>query len=330
MKKILIIKLSSLGDVFMALPHMDAILAHHADDIVHLLTTQPYVDLFSHHPRLKTVVLDRSRWFAPESVRGRCRWIRREAFDTVYDLQGNRVSRRLVRASRATRRVGKEGGSVYNCYPPSDDESRHVFDRLSDFVGSAGVPPVEPRCVLHPARTDMEWVEKWKADQGVVDGRYVLFHAGSSPGWLSKRWPANSFGELSLLFEQIGLQCIWVGDKEDEGLNHDLASRSGMDATGKFNIMQLYLLGRQARFAVTNDSGPMHILAAAGVPVFAFFGPTDWARHHAFGQKKRAIFRPVDCGPCYKKVCPVKIGHICLDAISSKTVFRQIQLELGL
>ncbi len=329
MKKILIIKLSSLGDIFMALPHMEAILAHYPNDRVTLLTTPSFVDLFLRHPRLETLVLDRSKWFSPNSTLGRMAWIKNQAFDVVFDLQGNRISRLLVRTSRAPLRVGKKGGSVYNCHPVADDENRHVFERLTSFVAAAGIKTVPLHCTLYPSTSDVERVVKWKLDHGILDGRYVVFHAGSSAEWPSKRWPANNFAKLALLFEQTGWQCIWIGGKADEGLNHSLAARAGIDATGKFNTMQLYLLGQTAGLAVTNDSGPMHILSAAGIPVFSFFGPTNWFKHHAAGQKERVIYYPVDCGPCYKKVCPPKKGHICLHAIQPKSVFLKIHQDLG-
>ncbi len=313
----------------MALPHIDAIVKHHPDDDVTLLTTPPFVDLFAEHPRLSTIALDRSKWFTSDSTLGRRAWIKKRRFDVVYDLQGNRISRMLVRSSRAPVRVGKKGGSVYNCHPPSDDENRHVFERLTAFVAAAGIPDVAPRGALYPSTADTERVGRWKTDHGIVDGRYVVLHAGSSPEWPSKRWPANYYEKLALLLEQVGYQCVWVGGKTDEGLNHGLAARAGIDATGKFNTMQLYLLGKNAGLAVTNDSGPMHILAAAGIPVFSFFGPTNWFKHHAAGQKNRVLYHPVDCGPCYKKVCPPKHGHICLHSIQPKTVFSKIQRELG-
>ncbi|MFZ5571079.1 MAG: glycosyltransferase family 9 protein [Thermodesulfobacteriota bacterium] len=329
MRKILIIKLSSLGDIFMALPHIEAVVNHHPGDTVYLLTTPPFADLFAHHPRLKTVILDRSKWLAPDSSLGRRNWIRQGRFDVVYDLQGNRISRMLVRASKAPVRVGKKGGSVYTCHPPSDDEDRHVFERLTSFVAAAGVPEVPSRSTLYPSLADTERVARWKTDHGILDGRYVIFHAGSSPEWPSKRWPADYYEKLALLLEQAGFQCIWVGGRADEGLNHRLASRAGVDATGKFNTMQLYLLGENAAMAVTNDSGPMHILAAAGIPVFTFFGPTNWFKHHAVGQKQRVMYHPVDCGPCYRKKCPPRFGHICMHSIQPKTAFSKIQQELG-
>lgn len=69
MNSILIIKLSSLGDIFMALPHINAILDYHPEDNVRLLTTPPFIDLFCNHPRIKPIILDRTKWIAPESTR---------------------------------------------------------------------------------------------------------------------------------------------------------------------------------------------------------------------------------------------------------------------
>jgi ADP-heptose:LPS heptosyltransferase len=324
---ILIIKLSSLGDIFMALPHIDAILAHHPEDNVTLLTTPPFAPLFAYHPRLSVALLDRSSWIGPESTLGRMVWARKSKFKSVYDLQGNRVSRLVVRWSKADLRLGKEGGSVYNCYPPDDDERRHVFLRLSSFLKAAGMPDVPPRCTLYPSPEDVAEVKAWQAARGLPDSGYVLLHAGSSPEWPSKQWPEKKFATLGGLIEARGGKCVWIGGKEDAALNRRLAAGAGHDATGCFSIRQLYLLALDAVFGVTNDSGPMHVLAAAGIPVYSFFGPTSWARHHAFGQQDRVVYREVDCGPCYKKKCPPQYGHQCLEGLSAEDLFDRIRRD---
>ena len=63
----------------------------------------------------------------------------------------------------------------------------------------------------------------------------------------------------------------------------------GIDATAVFSVTQLAIIGSRARFALTNDSGPMHVLSASGIPVFALFGPSDWRRNHALGQAARVL-----------------------------------------
>jgi ADP-heptose:LPS heptosyltransferase len=105
-------------------------------------------------------------------------------------------------------------------------------------------------------------------------------------------------------------------------LNRELAGRGGIDASGAFSIAELAELGRSARFAVTNDSGPMHVLAAARIPVFGLFGPSNWRRNHALGQAQRVIacvdFDPDFVGADYGD---------CLSAISVDTVWSRLVSE---
>ena len=81
-----------------------------------------------------------------------------------------------------------------------------------------------------------------------------------------------------------GLTPVWVGGTDDADINQSLAADGGIDATGALSIAELAELGRNARCAVTNDSGPMHALSASDIPVYGLFGPSDWRRNHALGQ----------------------------------------------
>ena len=86
---------------------------------------------------------------------------------------------------------------------------------------------------------------------------------------------------------------------------------TGVDATAEFSLLQLAALASHAEFAVTNDSGPMHLLACGSIPVYGLFGPSDWRRNHAVDQVDHVIslnrnepaFRATrleepDSGPC--------------------------------
>ena len=89
--------------------------------------------------------------------------------------------------------------------------------------------------------------------------------------------------------------------------------------TRAFTIVELAELGRRARFAITNDSGPMHVLSAAGIPVFGLFGPSDWRRNHALGQAENVI-------ACVDQV-PGYAGQACADCLAElpvETVWLQL------
>ncbi|MDF1594390.1 MAG: glycosyltransferase family 9 protein [Desulfobacterales bacterium] len=333
MKKILIIKMSALGDVLMALPHVDSILAQHRDDDVWLLTGPAFRELFVNHPRLKVIALDRRKGIGAESTYGRALWVRKQAFDGIYDLQGNRTSRLLVRFSKSPWRVGTQPLRIYHFHPEDfyrQDTPQHVFDRLNETIAAAGLEPARPEAVLYPSPDDITRVVRWKTEQGLADGSFALMHAGSSSDWPSKRWPAEYFLELARRLEASGRRCVWIGGDADREINSGLAREVGMDATGRFSILQLYELGRAAAFAVTNDSGPMHILALSGLPVYAFFGPTNWFRSHAVGQPQRVLTSPVDCSPCFLGRCPPAKAHACLRNIGPEGVYLKIKAEQAL
>jgi len=90
----------------------------------------------------------------------------------------------------------------------------------------------------------------------------------------------------------LAQQCvpiIWIGAGYDADVNRRLAAIHGIDATDTFSIAQIAEIARKARFALANDSGPMHAMAAAEIPVFGFFGPSAWRRNHALGQATRVL-----------------------------------------
>jgi heptosyltransferase-2 len=239
----------------------------------------------------------------------------------------------MVRFSGAARRVGTQPHKIYTHHPEKPytrETEQNVFNRLNETLASAGLPHPEEGARLYPAEKDGAAVTEWKLNNGIRDGGYVLMHAGSSGTWHSKRWPKDNFLELANRFHSMGIKTVWVGAADDREVNHYLSRQIGIDATQRFSIMQLYLLGKDALLAVTNDSGPMHIFAASSIPVFSFFGPTSWIRSHSAGQKSRVFSHDTVCSPCFLGSCPPSNLHNCLILIEPETVFSTIQSQIDL
>ena len=87
----------------------------------------------------------------------------------------------------------------------------------------------------------------------------------------AKRWPEAYFRLLAASLQDHGLQVVWIGSQDEQSLNERLAAHAGTDATAEFGLDGLLALAAQAVFAVSNDSGPMHVLAAAGKKDPGFF-----------------------------------------------------------
>ncbi len=285
MSRILVIKLGALGDVVMATPLLDAIARHHAGDELELLTTPAFVPLFAEWPRYRVTSFARAGWRNNLAV---LRWLRDSRFDRIYDLQANDRTALWCALSGSRERVGNHNRFPYSHHPSDAWRGQcHIFERMRAVLASVGITDIAERPLLPCGEAARLKVATWCQAQGLGDQRVVLLHAGASPTRPEKRWP--HFAALAARLLAIGHKVVWLGAEPDSTRNGELARVGGIDATGVFALPELAELGRHAHFAVTNDSGPMHVLAAADMPVFGLFGPSDWRRNHALGQAAHVI-----------------------------------------
>jgi ADP-heptose:LPS heptosyltransferase len=322
-KHILVIKLGALGDVALSLPHIMKLAEAHANDRVTLLTAPAYAELAAGLP-LQVVSFDRKGFV--EMLR-LLRWLLGQQFDAVYDLQGSLRSRVMTQLTQAEKRVGGRAGIAYTHTPATAPGDAHAFERLNAVLLAGRVEAASHQSSLPVSPAAVERVAGWLQQQGLAGEKLVPIHAGSSRDWLSKRWPEAYFRSLAGALEERGLKIVWIGSQDERSLNARLAAHAGVDATAVFGLAELMALAAQAVFAVSNDSGPMHVLSAAGLPVYAFFGPTDWRRSHAVGQAERVLFKPLPCSPCHLPECPPQRGHACMQGITPAALVKRLQAD---
>jgi ADP-heptose:LPS heptosyltransferase len=255
------------------------------------------------------------------------RWLLRQQFDVVYDLQGSLRSRVMTLLTQAGKRVGRSPGVAYTHTPSAATDRVHAFDRLNDVLVAGGIEAAAPRLQLPVSSAAASRVTAWLQQQGIEDRQLVLVHAGSSSQWPAKRWGETHFLALATALAARGFVVVWIGGEDERAMNGRLACHTGMDATAVFSFTGLLALAGHAAFAVTNDSGPMHVLSAAGLPVYAFFGPTDWRRSHALGQAARVLLNPVPCSPCQLPVCPPERQHACMQGITPEAVLARLEAD---
>jgi len=324
-RQILIIKLGALGDVVLAAPLFARLLDAHASDRVTLLTAPEYRELLGGFHGLRVIGFKRRGLI---NMLRLLRWLLAQQFDVVYDLQGSLRSRVMTLLTQAQLRAGPAPALAYT-HAPSAANRRplHAFERFNAVLRVAGVEAAAASPCLPVRAAAAARVDAWLRQQGFDGRRLALLHAGASPRWSSKRWPEAYFLELAMALEAVGLSVIWLGGEMERESNRRLAEQTGMDASAVFSLSELAALGRHAAFALTNDSGPMHLLACAGLPVYACFGPTDWRRSHALGQSARVLLNPVPCSPCQRPVCPPQRQHACLRGLSPDTVLAKLAAD---
>lgn len=150
----------------------------------------------------------------------------------------------------------------------------------------------------------------------------------------SKRWPAERFAAVAkALSRQHGLQPLVFGSEKDKELVESVvaAESNAVNLAGAFpELRHLVATIAECELMITNDSGPMHIAAALGVPVVAIFGPTDERRSGPWTSESGStvIDRNPDCRPCYNPTCRVQ-GWPCMLDIEAGDVINAAERLLA-
>ena len=295
---VLLIKLGALGDMIMATPLIGQIQKHHEHEELWLLTTPMFYKLFENWSGLNVKTFNRK---GIKSALQTVRWVRSSGFIRLYDLQSNDHTGIICALSNVPERVGNHPRFPYNIHPFENYHGQcHIYERMLEVLTNAGVKAQHSPPCLPVTDSVKAKVANWLTQYKIEDQKFIIIHAGASAKHPEKRWPY--YQHLARTLVDSAYQIVWTGTKSDAELNAQLASVTGIDATDEFSIIELAELGRHARCAITNDSGPMHVLSCSGIPVYAFFGPTNWRRNHAIGQSQNVIiaddqhimkFRPV-------------------------------------
>jgi len=267
--KVLVIKLGALGDFVLATAAMKHIRVAHPRARITLLTTPPFKALAEATGWFDVVETDGRPDGWPANVRMLMR-LRRAKYDRVYDLQTSSRSSAYFQFLRPN--PPPWSGIAKGCSLPHANPHRdlmHTLERQADQLKFAGIwpdAPIEPGTAPAP---DLSFL----ARGAPPEQPYALLVPGGSAHRLDKRWPVERFGELARLLRERGLEVVVIGGPQETPLAAEIAQGAGevRDLTGKTDFGQIASLGAKASLAVGNDTGPLHLIAAAGAPTVALF-----------------------------------------------------------
>ena len=350
--KILIIKPSSLGDVIHSLPFLKVIKSTFHDADIEWVISKNLKEILEGNPLInRLIVFDKDSWTkignlsktVKEAI-GLINILKSGHYDMVVDLQGLLRSGLITFFTSSPLKVGfknaREGSSIFYNKKISVNGSLHAVDRYLEIakaiqkiqkiqnpkskiqnLGKAEFP-------LNVDKTAAENIKKLLG--GLKEKEYIVIVP--SARWETKRWPAGNF---SRLISKLPIQCVIAGSSADKDVAQEVIDSSGssiINLCGRTNLKELTALIAGAKAVVSNDSGPMHIAAALGVPVIALFGPTDpyktgpygWSEIRAEQEKKnlRVIRASIPCSPCFKKKCK---DLLCMDGISVGAVLKELE-----
>lgn len=260
MARILVIRLGALGDFVQSFAPFATIRAHHAHDEVDLLTQKSLAGLGRQSPWFDHVVVDRRPpWHDLPAVLVLRRVLR--SYDFIYDLQTSGRSTRYLRLSGldAWSGIGRGGRAVH------DNPQRrfmHTRARQRDQLRRAGLAPL--------CTPDLSWLA---AGGPVLPAPYGVLVPGAAAHRPAKRWPVARYAALAAQMHARGLLPVIVGGKGEAELAAIIREScpAAVDLTGRTTLSELGGVLARARCAVGNDTGPMHMAAALGVPCTVLF-----------------------------------------------------------
>jgi lipopolysaccharide heptosyltransferase I len=281
-ERLLVVRLSALGDLVHTLPAIPALRAGFPGARLDWVVDQRWAPLLGLAEGIDEVVhLERSAAGFLRCVRQ----LRRGRYSRAIDFQGVYRSAALTWMSGAPRRFGRDRATIrepgaehfYNQhFAPSGG---HVAEMNLGLAAHAGAkPPSEMRFPLHVPPEEMERVQQKLRAAGI--GAYVVVSPGG--GWTSKRWPPERYGALAAeLWRQHEISTMVNVSPSEKGLADAIAETAEPAHLLAWSpeIPELAALVAGAALVVGGDTGPVHLAAALGTRVVALFGGTDPARN---------------------------------------------------
>ncbi|HEY4706015.1 MAG TPA: glycosyltransferase family 9 protein [Thermodesulfobacteriota bacterium] len=330
MMKVLIVKLSSIGDVVHTLPALDALDAGFKRKGIKAridwLVEEAASGMLAGHPQIDEVIVVKRGWGKNLFANLRtAKALRERSYDLVLDFQGLLKSGIWVFLTAGKKRAGFSNAREFSRIflneklPPYDIE-RHAVDRYLDlarhFSGGTG----EARFTLDLAGAERS-VEKKLKDSGVSGPFFVMV---TRARWATKLWQDERFIELAKrVIAERKLKAVLTGGPSELSALAGMSKAIGDGAvTFGTSLKEFAALSVLSSFVVTVDSGPMHIAAAAGAKVVALFGPTAPWRTGPYGKGHVVVRKGLECSPCFKRDCP---DPRCMDGITVDDVVKALQ-----
>jgi lipopolysaccharide heptosyltransferase I len=306
--RILIIKLSAVGDVIHAVPIACALRDQLPGAYLAWAVGPSAGTLLQGHSALDEVIPVPRNWL--KSPRGICRFRRQlqaRRFDAVIDAQCLTKSAILAWLSGARRRIGfgNRWGRELSRFLHTElveTPGPHMIDHNVGLLSALGIS--KPRIhfdmpLYEPEQASMDDVIR----QNHCEGGFAVINVGA--GWESKLWPAERFAAVArYLGSRRGMPAlvVWAGDAERRAAETVVAGSGGYALLApSTTLRELASLTRRAQIFLGSDTGPLHLAVALGTPCVGLYGPWPADRHGPYGPGHIAIQKRVFEGPTRRR-----------------------------
>jgi heptosyltransferase II len=326
-----------IGDAVMSEPALSAIRQAFPKADITLLVKPAIAELFQQHPAIDHLLVYEHRG---RHARLSGKWalgseLRRGRFDVAILFQNAFEAALLAFLAGIPRRYGygTDGRAFLlsdAITAPNRTALAHQTQYYLDLLRPLGITPLPAAPRLFVSDSEEKRMTQRLMEAGIqATERLIGINPGSTYG-SAKRWLPERFAQAAdRMVEQFGGRVVIVGAAGEEALGQAIAEKmlsKPVVLSGRTSIRELMAVIKRCRPFVTNDTGPMHIAAAFGVPVVAIFGPTDFRTTSPFGETHQIVRQPVECSPCLLRECP--IDHRCMTGVTVEQVYEAAAKQL--
>jgi heptosyltransferase I len=363
--KILLIKLSAVGDVIHTIPVLNKLRARFPGARLDWLVTPAIAELLRYNPAIDNVIeFAREDWATPWrpapfiSYARLAAGLRASRYDLVVDMHGQLRTAIFTLATGAPVRIGfdrprgrvwdasarsfppearkhawqgaREGSWIaYTHHIPVPTLDLHAVDRYLNVGPLLGLPdgPADFSFPIPPQAAAN--VETLLRQRGAGGADLVAMAPGTI--WETKHWGSDKFAEVARHFLRKGFALALMGTRRERAVCDEVArlAPGAINVAGQTSLTELAALIRRSAISVTNDSGPMHLAVALGRPVVSVFGPTDAVWIGPYGRADAVLQSGIACSPCYLRTlarCPH--GHACMHKVPASAVIERAEAIL--
>ena len=365
-RKILLIKLSAVGDVVHTIPVLNKLRRRYPMAQLDWLVTPAIAELLRHHPAITNVIeFEREAWSTPwrltpfASYARLAAKLRAAAYDLVVDMHGQFRTAALTLATGAPARIGfdrprarvwdtsprkfpeqarkhawqgaREGSWVaYTHHIPVPTLDLHAVDRYLNVGPILGLD-CEPADFSFPIpQSAVSRVEALLAQHGVNRADIVIIAPGTI--WETKQWGSEKFAKVAGHFISKGFAVVLIGSRRERIVCEEVAALApnAINLAGMTALSELAALIRRSTICITNDSGPMHLAVALDRPVISIFGPTDPIWIGPYRRANAVLQTDLECSPCYlRRLKQCRHDHVCMRSVSPHAVIERAECVIG-
>ncbi len=332
-QKIMIRATNWIGDGVMSLAALEAVRGRFPGAEI-VLVSKPWVsELYRHLPAVDRQIVYRDEG-EHQGARGFWRLVRElqaEKFDMALLFQNAFHAAGMAWCARIPVRIGyaRDGRSALLTDaidpPPPASYGHQAYYYLQLLFRAGVIDRYEPvkQVRLKVLEPEKEWARRHLQRMGLSGPRFLV---GINPGAAfgpAKRWLLPRYAQLAdRLIGALHADVLIFGSGDERPLAEDIArtmQHTPLILSGETSLRQLMALLAQCRVVISNDSGPMHLAAALGLPVVAIFGSTEERATGPIGPRARVVKRPAVCSPCGLRVCPIDFR--CMNEITVDDVY---------